>query len=109
MKAADHDAMLAVEVKPLIDFMAVHGKRNKAPSEPQAAGEPPPNEPTPAYVAAVARAALGIGLTLAAGFLGWNMVQKHHVGIDMTPEQERIDDVQAGRPGGASQPAHRDA
>lgn len=42
VKAADHDAMLAVEVKPLVDFMAVHGKRNKTPVAAPAAGEPPP-------------------------------------------------------------------
>jgi uncharacterized membrane protein len=34
---------------------------------------------------------LGFAATLIAGFLGWRMVQKHHVGVDLTPEQERID------------------
>jgi uncharacterized membrane protein len=33
----------------------------------------------------------GVGLTLIAGFLGWKMVQKHHVGVELTPEQERLE------------------
>jgi uncharacterized membrane protein len=39
--------------------------------------------------------ALGVFCTLCAGFLGWKMIQKHHVGIDLTPEQkaqEPVDD-----------------
>jgi uncharacterized membrane protein len=69
------------------------------------------SEPNPSSGVAIALAAVGMGLTLAAGFLGWNMVQQHHVGIDLTAEQQRIDIVQAGRdsrPSRASQPAmHR--
>jgi uncharacterized membrane protein len=34
---------------------------------------------------------LGFAATLVAGFLGWRMVQTHHVGVQLTPEQERID------------------
>jgi uncharacterized membrane protein len=63
------------------------------------------NEPNPSSGVAVALAAVGMGLTLVAGFLGWNMVQKHHVGIDMTTEQEWIDIVHAGRPSRAGQTA----
>jgi uncharacterized membrane protein len=33
----------------------------------------------------------GFLLTLIAGFLGWSLVQKHHVGVSLTPEQEQID------------------
>jgi len=33
----------------------------------------------------------GIGLTLGAGWYGWNLVQKHHVGVSLTPEQERLE------------------
>ena len=62
------------------------------------------NEPNPTFGVAIALAAVGMGLTLAAGFLGWNMVQKHHVGIDMTTEQQRIDIVDAGRLSRASKP-----
>jgi uncharacterized membrane protein len=60
------------------------------------------SDPSPSYVAAIALAACGMALTLAAGFLGWKLVQKHHVGIDMTVEQERIDVVQASRPARAT-------
>lgn len=35
--------------------------------------------------------ALGVVLTIVAGYLGWKMVQTHHVGIDLTPEQERLE------------------
>jgi uncharacterized membrane protein len=43
------------------------------------------------YGSAIALAAIGMALTLAAGFLGWKLVQKHHIGIDLTAEQKRID------------------
>ena len=33
--------------------------------------------------------ALGVGLTIAAGFQGWKLVQDHHVGVRLTSEQER--------------------
>jgi uncharacterized membrane protein len=38
---------------------------------------------------ALAIAAIGVVLTVIAGFLGWAMVQTHHVGVDLTPEQAR--------------------
>jgi uncharacterized membrane protein len=47
------------------------------------------NEPNPAYRAAIALAAVGMGFVLAAGFLGWKLVQSYHVGVDMTGEEER--------------------
>ena len=34
---------------------------------------------------------IGVAITLRAGFLGWTLVQNHHVGVDLTPEQERLD------------------
>ncbi len=34
---------------------------------------------------------LGFVLTMTAGFLGWKMVGTHHVGVNLTPQQERID------------------
>jgi uncharacterized membrane protein len=33
----------------------------------------------------------GVILTVIAGFLGWSLVQKHHVGVVLTPEQQKID------------------
>lgn len=41
---------------------------------------------------------LGIGLTLPAGFLGWKLVQDHHVGIHLTAEQERLEPQPAIKP-----------
>ena len=34
---------------------------------------------------------VGLALTLVAGFLGWTLVQNHHVGISLTPDQEKIE------------------
>lgn len=39
----------------------------------------------------IALTVLGAILTVAAGFLGWKLVQTHHVGVDLTPEQERYE------------------
>jgi uncharacterized membrane protein len=44
--------------------------------------------PTPGF--AIPLTALGFVLTLAAGFLGWTLVQKHHVGVDVTPPATKI-------------------
>jgi hypothetical protein len=41
------------------------------------------DEPQPALGAAIPLTGLGFALTLAAGFLGWTLVQKHHVGVDI--------------------------
>lgn len=44
---------------------------------------------------------LGVLLTLGAGWLGWRLVQTHHVGVLLTPEQERLE------PGPAPHEPHR--
>jgi uncharacterized membrane protein len=36
----------------------------------------------------VALAAVGVGCTILAGFLGWMLVQDFHVGVNLTPVQE---------------------
>lgn len=36
-------------------------------------------------------ALIGVGLTVAAGYFGWTMVQTDHVGVQLTPEQERLE------------------
>jgi len=33
----------------------------------------------------------GMFFTLLAGFFGWEMVQRHHVGIDLKPEQKALE------------------
>jgi uncharacterized membrane protein len=48
-------------------------------------------DPDPSVGWSVILPAVGVAITLVAGFLGWQMVQKHHVGIDLTPEQERLE------------------
>ena len=39
---------------------------------------------------AIPLTAVGFILTLTAGFLGWTLVQKHHVGVDMEPPPQGI-------------------
>ena len=56
--------------------------------------------PLPAAALPLALAAVGVCLTIAAGFLGWKMVQTHHVGIELSPEQQRLEP-------GATPPAQR--
>jgi uncharacterized membrane protein len=46
---------------------------------------------------------LGVLLTIGAGFLGWKLVQTHHVGVDLTAEQERLEPRPSSR---AEQPGH---
>jgi uncharacterized membrane protein len=48
-------------------------------------------------VLGVVLAAIGVLLTIAAGFFGWTMIQDDHVGVRLTREQEQIDtaDIEA--------------
>jgi hypothetical protein len=34
---------------------------------------------------------VGVAATLGAGYLGWTMVQSDHVGVDLSAEQERLE------------------
>ncbi len=43
------------------------------------------NKPAPDMRYAIPLTAAGFLLTLIAGFLGWKLVQKHHVGVEETP------------------------
>lgn len=45
----------------------------------------------PSVGASVVLAVLGTTLTMIGGALGWKMIGKHHVGVDLTPEQERLE------------------
>lgn len=49
----------------------------------------------------------GVILTVAGGFLGWKMVQTHHVGVDLTPEQERLEPRPIRPPGEAGRTEQR--
>jgi uncharacterized membrane protein len=44
----------------------------------------------------VVLAALGVACTIAAGYYGWTMVQNDHVGVQLSPEQERLETKRAG-------------
>jgi uncharacterized membrane protein len=39
-------------------------------------------------------ALIGVALTLAAGYHGWELVATHKVGVSLTPEQERLEPVE---------------
>jgi uncharacterized membrane protein len=51
-------------------------------------------------------ALIGVGLTLAAGFFGWALVQTHHVGVDLSGEQQR-EEPRPVPPLETRRPAHR--
>ena len=44
------------------------------------------NDTTPDLGSALILTGAGFVVTLIAGFLGWTLVQKHHVGVDISPE-----------------------
>jgi uncharacterized membrane protein len=46
---------------------------------------------------AIVLCAVGIGLTILAGFQGWILVQDHHMGVKLTPEQKRLDGIEHGQ------------
>lgn len=56
------------------------------------------DQPMPSGKTGIVLAAIGVLLTLPAGFLGWSLVQDHHVGVRLTPEQERLEPVAAAPP-----------
>jgi uncharacterized membrane protein len=49
------------------------------------------DELSPSGVVPVVLSAVGVGLLLLSGYLGWSLVQTHHVGIDLSREQEALD------------------
>lgn len=49
------------------------------------------NGPAPDAGMGIVLSAIGVLLTLPAGFLGWSLVQDHHVGVALSPEQERLE------------------
>jgi uncharacterized membrane protein len=51
-------------------------------------------ESLPGAGSAIVFSALGVVCTFIAGYFGWEMVQKHHVGIDLTPEQKKLEPEQ---------------
>ena len=59
---------------------------------------------SPSLGPALALGAIGLVLTIVAGFLGWKLVQKHHVGVDLTKEQERLEPRPTGTPTEVEQP-----
>ena len=46
------------------------------------------NGPAAGAILGVVLSAIGVAVTVAAGFLGWMLVQDYHVGIRLAPEQE---------------------
>jgi uncharacterized membrane protein len=48
------------------------------------------NDPHPGAATGIVLSAFGLCATLPAGFLGWSLVQDHHVGVQLSTEQERL-------------------
>ncbi|MGH3291040.1 MAG: hypothetical protein ACRDP7_04480 [Trebonia sp.] len=46
------------------------------------------NGPAVGATLGVVLSAIGVAVTIPAGFLGWTLVQDYHVGIRLAPEQE---------------------
>lgn len=51
------------------------------------------DDPNPAVGSAIALTATGFLITLIAGFLGWTLVQKHHIGVDKITIDEKSDRI----------------
>jgi uncharacterized membrane protein len=49
------------------------------------------DSPQPTMRLAVILPLIGFALTLAAGHYGWKLVQTHHVGVDVGPQEERVE------------------
>lgn len=45
----------------------------------------------PESILPIVLSAIGFCLTLAAGFLGWTLVQNHHIGVSLTAEQQKLE------------------
>ena len=59
------------------------------------------NGPATGVTLGLALSAIGVALTVLAGFFGWMLVQDYHVGVRLAPEQELAEPaVQHHRPGG---------
>ena len=49
------------------------------------------DEPNPGVGDSIALTTAGFVITIVAGFLGWTLVQKHHVGVDETTVDEKVE------------------
>ncbi len=49
------------------------------------------NAAQPGFAWGIALSAVGLLCTLAAGYYGWTMIQTDHVGVQLTPEQARLE------------------
>jgi uncharacterized membrane protein len=66
-------------------------------------------EPLPSGWSGFVLSLLGVMLLLMSGYYGWSLVQTHHVGIDLTREQELLDRTRQGAGLGPRQPRGSDA
>jgi uncharacterized membrane protein len=49
------------------------------------------DEAAPPYLLAVLLPAVGVLTLLVSGYFGWSLVQTHHVGVNLTREQEALE------------------
>lgn len=65
------------------------------------------NDPTTGVALGLGLTSAGLLCTLAAGFLGWMLVQDYHIGVRLTPTQERDEiTVQSAHPIGTHRHQH---
>lgn len=48
-------------------------------------------DPEPSAILALVLSLAGVGALLVSGYLGWTLVQTHHVGVDLSREQRRLE------------------
>lgn len=63
------------------------------------------DEVSPSPVLGIVLSAIGVGLLLVSGYLGWSLVQTYHVGVDLTAEQERLERLEPSGPVSHPHPA----
>jgi len=56
---------------------------------------------------AIVLTGIGFILTMAAGYHGWELIARHKVGVDLTPEQERLEPDKSMQPRGTEVPVGR--
>jgi len=51
------------------------------------------NVPRTSLTSILVLSVIGVGLTVAAGYHGWELIATHKVGVSLTPDQERIEPI----------------
>ncbi len=60
------------------------------------------NSATPEVGPAIVITLIGVLATVAAGYFGYTLIQNHHVGVELTPEQQRYEPADTTVTGGSA-------